>query len=464
MGRPDTLIVRDLESARELELESGARRTRTAATQASRWLVRIGSLPGELVFRVRRKLRRLAHFLRPGLLERERLRFLDQRIFKAPHSRTRTLAVAAVRAIGGSERLKARNLDYMRGYAKRRETRLISYPKLIHVELSTYCNLRCRMCSITRPSRNRELAYMPLDIVRRLRPVLPFIRDCKLHGGGEPFLHPEIEPILEEFRRYGVRLNTVTNATLIDDRIARLIGETFSTLTVSVDGATRETYEHIRVGSSFDKMRRGIELVNRYRNPDFKLIIGVVIMKSNLHELPDLVRFAKEHGAQELQAAWMVPFPDLPWTHGENPILAPERANAWLAKTRAAGKALGLSIRIPDDLPIAKPGANVNPKHESCYNDLHGTTRVEGHCRLMYDRAMVLVDGRVKPCGQSETVDDMGSLVDQSFDEIWNGPAYQRLRRTFASGTLPETCRSCNFIRSGQLGDAKLVFDERFEV
>lgn len=426
--------------------------------RAFAWMHRACDLLGSVPFRVRRKLGRIAHFFRPGVIRREWTHFIDATIFKAAPSRRRELLVATVRRVGGGSFLKRRNIDYMRGYAKRKEARLISYPKLIHVELSTYCNLRCRMCSITRPSRNRKLSYVPLEVIERLRPVLPFIQDCKLHGGGEPFLHPQIEPILEEFRRFGVRLNTVTNATLIDERLARLIGETFSTLTVSVDGATRETYEHVRVHARFDDMRAGIARINRYRNPDFKLIIGVVMMRCNLHELPDLVRFAAENQAQEVQAAWMVPFPDLPWTHEQNPIDEPERANRYMAEARAVAAELGISVRLPDDLPVKAPAANVDPGHKACYNNLHGTEEVEGHCRLMYDRAMVLVDGRIKPCGQSETVEGMGSLYEQSFEEIWNGAAYQQLRQTFGSGTLPKSCRSCNFIRSKQLGDARLVF------
>jgi len=76
----------------------------------------------------------------------------------------------------------------------------------------------------------------------------------------------------------------------------------------------------------------------------------------------------------------------------------------------------------------------------------------------MYDRCMILVDGRVKPCGQSRTVHELGSVLNKSFEECWNGDGYQRLRQTFNSGTLPRTCQSCNFIRSNQTGTARLVY------
>lgn len=181
------------------------------------------------------------------------------------------------------------------------------------------------------------------------------------------------------------------------------------------------------------------------------------MLKCNIHQLPDLVKFAKEHGAQELQAAWLVPFHDLPWTHAQGLTEDPERTNLYMDLTRETGKDLGISVRIPTKLPTDKNTQRIT--HNDTYHNLHGTTKVEGHCRLMYDRAMILRDGRVKPCGQSQTVPQLGSTNSMPFEACWNSDGYQRLRHTFSNGTLPTTCMSCNFIRSNQTGTAKLVYD-----
>jgi MoaA/NifB/PqqE/SkfB family radical SAM enzyme len=165
-------------------------------------------------------------------------------------------------------------------------------------------------------------------------------------------MHPHIEQVLEVFRDEGVRLNTVTNATLIRERLGRLIGDTFSSLTVSVDGADKETYEYVRLGSSWERLLRGIDHVNRHRNPDLRLIIGVVMLKCNIHQLPDFVRFAAAHDAQELQAAWLVPFHDLPWTATQRLTDDPVRTNHFMDEARAVGDELGISVRIPDNLPL----------------------------------------------------------------------------------------------------------------
>lgn len=396
-----------------------------------------------------------SRFARPE----SQLRLLDAAAFKTRSKRLHAIAVAAMKEFGLLSILKKRNLDYMRGNHGRGDLILSNYPKLIHVELATACNIRCRTCSITRPGRGRDRTFIRFETLERLRPALPFISDCKLHGGGEPFLHPQIEQVLEVFRDEGVRLNTVTNANLVTDRLGSLIGQTFTTLTVSVDGADRETYEYVRLRGKWDKLLRGLEYINKHRSPDLKLIIGVVMLKCNIHQLPDLVRFTKEHGGQELQAAWLVPFHDLPWTQEQSLTEDPERTNHYMAETRRMGKELGISVRIPLDLPTGPSlKAAVRLGHKDTYWNLHGTTSVEGHCRLMYDRAMILVDGRVKPCGQSRTVPELGSIHARAFEQCWNGEGYQKLRATFNGGTLPRTCMSCNFIRSNQTGTARLVY------
>ncbi|MFO0985488.1 MAG: SPASM domain-containing protein [Planctomycetota bacterium] len=367
----------------------------------------------------------------------------------------------ALRLLGARDRLKRHNAHLIRRHARRRDLVLDSMPSTLQLEHSTYCNLRCRMCSIIRPSRNRALQHMSEELVLRLRPVLPYVREVSLNGGGEPFLVPRIDRFLDVFRSYGVRLATITNATLITERLGKLIGETFSHLIVSMDGATRATYEMIRENARFEHLLRGIDLVNQHRRKGLRLSLAFVAMRCNLPELPALIQFASEHQVQDVRVAWMVPFADLPWTHDQVPSLDPIAANGWLAEARAAAAALGVELQAPDPLPqVADPASHAPAAPDleeptAVYGKLLDASRVGGYCHLMYDKAMVLVDGRVKPCCHSHEI--MGSVFTTPFAEIWNGPAYQHLRAGFASGVLPASCRSCNFLRSGQLKSGWLV-------
>ncbi len=395
-----------------------------------------------------------------GFLRSPRSYLLDQFVFRRRLSGVFYRPMLRLTTSDGFGLLKDRNQYHVRRHFRKGHLELCSYPKLLHLEMSTHCNLKCRFCSIVRPGRNRRLQHLDMEVVERLRSVLPFIRDTKIHGGGEPFLNPNIERIIEIFQENEVRLNTVTNATVINDRLARLIGETFATLTVSIDGATAPTFELARDGAKFDRVLQSIDLLNHHRRPGFKLILGFVILKCNAHELPEMIRLATKHGAQEVQAAWVVSFADLPWSLEQDPTREPERMNRHLNETYQAAEEAGISVKLPPLLPVNSGQAKVMKSHRPTYRALHPTNRVEGQCRLMYDRAMILVDGTVKPCGQSRSVPDLGNVREQTFEEIWSGAGYQRLRRTFNEGILPDTCSGCNFIRSGQLGSARLMVED----
>ncbi len=79
----------------------------------------------------------------------------------------------------------------------------------------TLCNLSCKNCYIESSPRNDRLAYLTLADVR------PFLDEIAGHGwptlevgftGGEPFMNPEIAPLLEEVLGRGFRALVLTNA------------------------------------------------------------------------------------------------------------------------------------------------------------------------------------------------------------------------------------------------------------
>ena len=37
----------------------------------------------------------------------------------------------------------------------------------------------------------------------------------------------------------------------------------------------------------------------------------------------------------------------------------------------------------------------------------------------------------------------MGNILDQSFEKVWNGKEYRRLRKRLFGGDLPPACRKC---------------------
>jgi radical SAM protein with 4Fe4S-binding SPASM domain len=75
-----------------------------------------------------------------------------------------------------------------------------------------------------------------------------------------------------------------------------------------------------------------------------------------------------------------------------------------------------------------------------------------GYCFQLASYVRIIPNGNVYPCCRGW--DDhllMGNVFQQSFEEIWNGPAYQKLREEFATGDLREGCRHCTLSGQGTL-------------
>jgi len=114
-----------------------------------------------------------------------------------------------------------------------------SYEKM-DIALSEYCNLTCQMCR--RPS---EALFMEEEVCKK---AISEAAEIGIHtisfSGGEPFVHPAIYRLLEHAFSLGVKIQMVSNGTLIKrERLDFL--EQLDCLTISVDG-TEEVHDHIR--------------------------------------------------------------------------------------------------------------------------------------------------------------------------------------------------------------------------
>src|SRR5262245_21462995 len=81
----------------------------------------------------------------------------------------------------------------------------------------TLCNLTCHHCFISCSPRNDKFGIMSPEQVRQaLRDSVDLSVKEYYFTGGEPFLHREIVPILQEVLNYGPA-TVLTNATLFKD-------------------------------------------------------------------------------------------------------------------------------------------------------------------------------------------------------------------------------------------------------
>ncbi|WP_429027421.1 radical SAM protein [Bradyrhizobium sp. I1.14.4] len=174
-------------------------------------------------------------------------------------------------------------------------------PTIISYTPSHRCNIRCTHC-YQEETRDAEIKRADAaDEIERLAPYLVRL----IAGGGEPFLLPIWRRFLANFdtrKNPYLDFGTSTNATIVTEPVlAGLRRFKNMTINVSLDG-TGETYERVRVGAKFDEVRANIrrlkEVVKAAPSPKANIGISMCVMKSNILDLPNLVRFARDEVLQ----------------------------------------------------------------------------------------------------------------------------------------------------------------------
>jgi len=133
-------------------------------------------------------------------------------------------------------------------------------PSEILLEITSYCNLACPMCG--RGSKTTPNAFMSLDLFKSIiDQVKSYAELVAISGGvGEPLAHPHIGEMIGYCKAANLRCMVSTNATLLNAKKTNaLLDNGLDILILSLDGATKETHEAIRVGSNFEQTMANVD-------------------------------------------------------------------------------------------------------------------------------------------------------------------------------------------------------------
>ncbi len=201
---------------------------------------------------------------------------------------------------GWTTRAGMRNFDQFRVDAD------AQWPRRMEFSISNACNLECVMCNGTYSSaiRARREHLPPIEKVysgeflESLRKYLPHLDKAKFLGG-EPFLITEyytIWQMLVEVAPF-VKCHITTNGTQFNSRVEKFMGVLDFAFAVSLDGATKETVESIRVNANFDEQLVILKRLREYtRERKTDLSLTFCFMRQNWHEFGEFCLFADEWG------------------------------------------------------------------------------------------------------------------------------------------------------------------------
>ena len=332
-------------------------------------------------------------------------------------------------------------------------------PLQVNVPLIAGCNIRCVMCSLAHMTEEERRALLKRrmggEVFTKLeREVFPYVENVFFGIGGEPTLHPEFPEFVRRAAEAGPKVEVTTNGLqLRAPRIAEACASYVDSLVISMDGATKSTFEEIREGACWEELLDGIRWMveRREKTSDspLRLAVNYTLMRRNIDEFPSIVSLAHELGIEKVTAEHLLVTDD---SLAEQSLFhTPEHSDEKVLEAVERARALGMEIGVPDlfhmdSAPHGIEGGvirNVRPR------DLPGDVP---YCHLLGYSAVVMPDGEVMPCSHPEAEHRfrMGSLRDEPFRDIWYDDRYQTLRHHADGSTeksaacLPTICANCS--------------------
>ena len=140
---------------------------------------------------------------------------------------------------------------------------------------------------------------MPLEKFQKLAPYFKNVEAVVLEGWGESLLHPHLIDCIRLVKQEGSQVGFVTSGkTLNEAYITELVKAGPDFIGFSLSGASPQTHDAIRVNSNLEELSRHIhffqETKARLGKSDPKFHIVYLLLRSNIHELPLLLRLAKD--------------------------------------------------------------------------------------------------------------------------------------------------------------------------
>lgn len=274
-------------------------------------------------------------------------------------------------------------------------------PLHVDIEVTDACNLRCIMCVqgsgmiINTGFIEPELAYRAIDECAENG-----VYSIKFNFRGEPMLHRSLVDFVAYAKKRGIlEVQFNTNGLPADrGKIEELIHAGLDRIIFSVDGATRETYETIRVGGNYDKLVANIETFLEIREKEKRVKPFI------------RVQMVKYYGAEKE---------------------AEQFVRQWTAK------------KVDNIAVIEKQDRDLKNGYP-----LRNGKRPVGRkfCEQPWQRLNINRDGKVLMCcGDWDRKTVVGDFTSQTIREIWNSDVLKAYRAQIRKGNLDAipACKTC---------------------
>lgn len=296
-----------------------------------------------------------------------------------------------------------------------------SMPRRFVIEPTNVCNHRCPLCP--QPFQERDFGRMDVERFRKLADeIAPFARTICFTLLGEGLVHKGMFDLVAYAESLGIPCSLTTNGQLLEDQVDRVLDSNLTALKVTIDGIDKESHERYRVGSDFEKVKRGIARLVQERNRRGTkrpaITVLSLVFKFNQGQQDAIREWGRSVGVDKV---------------GFKPV--------WVGGARYMNAD---QQKFADEYVPEKPQVQ------------HDSVLKENLCRdyrvcPTFHEATILWNGDLVPCGRCafDGRDAIGNVFTDGFRALWDSDAH---RQQLAAIIRRETdlCTGCDTPKGGK--------------
>jgi len=180
--------------------------------------------------------------------------------------------------------------------------------KHLRLAFDESCNLRCPSCRtgliFHKDGKEFDSRKSLADKVNTW--LHTYEHNIQVHIGsdGDPFASQVYRRFMEQTpKRDNIKYSMLTNGLMFKEfynTVPHII-DNLQELGVSIDGATKETYEKLRLGGRWDKIIEGLECMAKQKQKhDFRFNLHMVVQQDNWHELEAMLELGHKYGVDRV--------------------------------------------------------------------------------------------------------------------------------------------------------------------
>ncbi len=288
-------------------------------------------------------------------------------------------------------------------------------PFTLTIETGAICPLRCPFCPQTYDDFDLSREFLQYSDFKR---IIDYFDDSLQHinlfNWGEPLLNGSIVEMIEYAASHEIETDIHSTLNFASTGLLEnLVGSGLTRFTVSLDGASEETYQGYRKGGSFrvvyDHLRLLVDKQKELGNKHTNIIWKFLVFRHNQHEIEKAKGMADELG---------------------------------IAINFAYATAFGEYVSTLEEYN----GTDFNKKYSRQYDP---------QCSQLWKSPTIHSNGDVLPCCQTyHSKYVLGNIFQQDFKDIWNGARYRHMRQVVTGKVASDPslfCCRCFFMETPKI-------------